>query len=71
MIRGKFNTELKAGSYFVFADLDWRIYKIVDNKTFTAWEDSGLVESLVTFTVDPETLEISREVPIGNGLVNV
>lgn len=57
-IRGKFNTELKEGDYFKYDSMDWRIYKVVDNSTFTAWEDSGEIGELRTFSITVGTCEI-------------
>ena len=59
-IKGKFITWLKEGDYFTFDSMTWRIYNVLDEHTFTAWEESGEVTELTTFSVNVSSFEIIK-----------
>lgn len=59
-IKGKFICWLKEGDFFTFDSMTWRIYNIIDEHTFTAWEESGEVTELRTFSVNVSSFEITE-----------
>lgn len=60
-IKGNFLTHLREGAFFNYDSMTWRIYKVMNENTFTAWEESGEVGSLETFTVETGTFNIHKE----------